>query len=171
VLSAKRACVLDADALTSFSDELQSLIELIQDSTAPTIFTPHSGEFARLFAELRGTGGSKLDRARKAAELSGAVIVLKGPDTIVAHPDGRAAIAANAPPYLATAGSGDVLAGIIGGLLAQGVDGFHAAAIAVWLHGEAGTHCGPGLIAEDLSEALPAVLRKLLGELHSTANQ
>ena len=169
LLSARRACVLDADALTSFSGDPQLLIAGVKNTTEPVIFTPHEGEFARLFGHLRVTGGSKLDRARKAAELSGATIVLKGPDTVVAHPDGRAAIAANAPPWLATAGSGDVLAGIIGGLLAQGVDGFHAAAIAVWLHGEAGAQVGPGLIAEDLPEALPAVLRKLLPELHSTA--
>ncbi len=171
VLSAKRACVLDADALTSFSEETQLLIAGIKNTTYPVIFTPHLGEFAKLFGDLRVTGGSKLERARAAAETSGAIIVLKGPDTVVAHPDGRAAIAANAPPWLATAGSGDVLAGIIGGLLAQGVDGFSAAAMAVWLHGEAGAHVGPGLIAEDLPEALPAVLRKLLAELHSTANQ
>jgi ADP-dependent NAD(P)H-hydrate dehydratase / NAD(P)H-hydrate epimerase len=170
ILSARRACVLDADALTSFSDDPQLLIAGVKNTTESVIFTPHEGEFARLFGPLVGGGGSKLDRARKAAALSGATIVLKGPDTVVAHPDGRAAIAANAPPWLATAGSGDVLAGIIGGLLAQGVDGFHAAAIAVWLHGAAGTQVGPGLIAEDLPEALPAVLRKLLGELHSTAN-
>ncbi len=171
ILSARRACVLDADALTSFSDDLQLLIAGIKDTTGPVVFTPHLGEFARLFGHLRGAGGSKLDHARKAAELSGAIIVLKGPDTVVAHPDGRAAIAANAPPWLATAGSGDVLSGIIGGLLAQGVDGFHAAAIAVWLHGEAGAQVGPGLIAEDLPEALPAVVRKLLGAHHDTANQ
>ena len=170
ILSAHRACVLDADALTSFSSDPQLLIAGIRNTTEPVIFTPHSGEFARLFGHLRGAGG-KLEQARKAAELSGAVIVLKGADTVVAHPDGRAAIAANAPPYLATAGSGDVLAGIIGGLLAQGVDGFHAAAIAVWLHGEAAALVGPGLIAEDLPEALPAVLRKLLPGLHSTTNQ
>jgi len=171
VLSARRACVLDADALTSFSHDLQLLIAAIRNATMPIIFTPHSGEFAKLFGDLRGAGGSKIERARAAAETSGAIIVLKGPDTVVAHPDGRAAVAANAPPWLATAGSGDVLAGIIGGLLAQGVDGFSAAAMAVWLHGEAGAHVGPGLIAEDLPEALPAVLRKLLAEIHSTANQ
>ncbi len=171
VLSAKRACVLDADALTSFSGDLQLLIDGVRNTTKPVIFTPHLGEFAKLFGGLRGAGGSKLERARAAAETSGAIVVLKGPDTVVAHPDGRAAIAANAPSWLATAGSGDVLAGIIGGLLAQGVDGFSAAAMAVWLHGEAGAYVGPGLIAEDLPEALPAVLRKLLAELHSTANQ
>jgi hydroxyethylthiazole kinase-like uncharacterized protein yjeF len=171
VLGAGCACVLDADALTSFGGDIQSLVELTKDSIAPPIFTPHLGEFAKLFGELRGTGGSKLDLARRAAELSGAVIVLKGPDTVVAHPDGRAAIAANAPPWLASAGSGDVLAGIIGGLLAQGVDSFGAAAMGVWLHGEAGNHVGPGLIAEDLPDALPAVLRKLLDGLHSTTNQ
>jgi hydroxyethylthiazole kinase-like uncharacterized protein yjeF len=171
VLSARRACVLDADALTSFSGDLQLLIAGVKNTTRPVVFTPHSGEFARLFDSLRGAGGSKLDRARRAAEISGAIIVLKGPDTVVAHPDGRAAIASNAPPWLATAGSGDVLSGIIGGLLAQGVDGSDAAAMAVWLHGEAGAHVGPGLIAEDLPEALPAVVSKLLAELHSTANQ
>ena len=171
VLSARRACVLDADALTSFADDTQLLIAGVKNTTEPIVFTPHLGEFAKLFGDLSGTGGSKLDRVRTAAEISGAIIVLKGPDTVVAHPDGRAAIATNAPPWLATAGSGDVLAGIIGGLLAQGVDGFSAAAMAVWLHGEAGAHVGPGLIAEDLPEALPAVLRKLLAEIHSTANQ
>jgi hydroxyethylthiazole kinase-like uncharacterized protein yjeF len=171
ILSARRACVLDADALTSFCDNPQLLIAGVKNTTKPVVFTPHLGEFIRLFGHLSGAGGHKLDRARKAAELSGAVIVLKGPDTVVAHPDGRAAIAANAPPWLATAGSGDVLAGVIGGLLAQGVDGFNAAAIGVWLHGEAGAHAGPGLIAEDLPEALPGVLRGLLPELHSTTNQ
>jgi ADP-dependent NAD(P)H-hydrate dehydratase / NAD(P)H-hydrate epimerase len=164
-LAGERAVVLDADAITSFSGHPQRLAEAVQGRRGrATILTPHEGEFSRYFGPLdtQTKVGSKLERARLAAEVSGTVVVLKGGDTVVAAPDGRAAIAANAPPYLATAGAGDVLAGMAAGLLAQGMPAFEAAAAAVWLHGEAGSAAGPGLISEDLPEALPPVYRALL---------
>jgi len=166
-MSAKRSLVLDADALTSFADTPDRLFDAVKDSRDPqVVLTPHEGEFSRLFSDIsnKHTVRSKLGRVRAAAERSGAVVLVKGPDTVVASPDGRATIAANAPPWLATAGAGDVLSGMISGLLAQGVPAFEAASIGVWMHGEAGREAGPGLIAEDLPEVLPAVIRHLYDE-------
>jgi ADP-dependent NAD(P)H-hydrate dehydratase / NAD(P)H-hydrate epimerase len=165
-LSGERAVVLDADAITSFAKSPQRLAAAVKArGERATILTPHEGEFSRYFHALDADTkvGSKLERARCAAERIGAVIVLKGPDTVVAGPDGRASIAANAPAFLATAGAGDVLTGITGGLLAQGMPAFEAASAAVWLHGEAACAFGMGLIAEDLPEQLPGVYRGLFG--------
>jgi hydroxyethylthiazole kinase-like uncharacterized protein yjeF len=166
-MAGDRSVVLDADALTSFAGNLWALVSAMRgQSGGTTVLTPHDGEFARLFKELPAVSNadSKLAKARLAAEHTDAVVILKGPDTVVAAPDGRAAIAENAPPWLATAGSGDVLAGFVGGLLAQGMPGFEAACAAVWLHGACAAEFGPGLIAEDLSEMVPRVYRRLFAD-------
>ena len=165
-LSGERTVVIDADAITSFAKSPQRLATALKErGERATILTPHEGEFSRYFHTLDADTkvGSKLERARRAAELIGAVVLLKGPDTVVAGPDGRASIAANAPAFLATAGAGDVLTGITAGLLAQGMPAFEAASAAVWLHGEAACAFGLGLIAEDLPEQLPGVYRALFG--------
>lgn len=180
-LASQAAVVLDADALTSYAQMRSATDQAVAfgftgrasgtfvvpddlfraiaaKSAGSVVLTPHDGEFKRVFGELPG---SKVDRARAAANRSHAIIVLKGPDTVIAHPDGRVVINSNAPPTLATAGSGDVLAGFITALLAQGVNAFEAACAAVWVHGECANRFGPGLIAEDLPDMVPHVIRDL----------
>lgn len=159
-LSGGRACVLDADSLTAFAGAADALFGAI---SGPCLLTPHDGEFARLFGDaVPGVEAGRPARVRAAAAQGGATVLLKGADTVIADPDGRVLINANAPPDLATAGAGDVLAGMCAGLLAQGMAPFEAAGAAVWLHGGAAAAVGPGLIAEDLDRALPGVLRRLL---------
>lgn len=156
VLDSPVPAVLDADALTIVAPAGPAFARRLARRGGPCVLTPHEGEFARLFGDAGGA--SKLQRARAAAAETGAVIVLKGPDTVIASPDGRAAINATGCPALATAGSGDVLGGLVAGLLAQGMPAFEAACAAVWLHGRAGEEREAGLIADDLPEAVPSLL-------------
>lgn len=154
-LEGRMALVLDADAITQASRRPEEAFALIKAREASVVLTPHEGEFARLFPDV---SGSKLERARAAAARSGAVVLLKGPDTVIAHPDGRAAINENGTAALATAGSGDVLSGIIGGLLAGGRPAFEAVSLAAWMHGEAGRIAGLGSIADEIVAALREVI-------------
>ncbi|AYM81302.1 MULTISPECIES: NAD(P)H-hydrate dehydratase [Agrobacterium tumefaciens complex] len=150
-----RAAVLDADAITAFKDYAETLFERVTSGAGKFVLTPHEGEFARLFPDLAADGTlSKIEKAQAASARSGAVLIYKGADTVIAAPDGRALVNTNAPASLATAGSGDVLAGIIGALLAQGAPAFEAAAAGVWLHGQAGHRAGDGMTAEDLAHAV-----------------
>jgi len=167
VLASGAAAILDADALTVFQDDPQSLFGKIKHVA---VMTPHVGEFERLFPGLLKNSASKVAAARTGAARAKAVVLLKGSDTVIAAPDGRAAINANAPATLATAGAGDVLAGFIGGLLAQGMAPFEAASAAAWLHGDAAARFGPGLIAEDLPEILPESLSGLRERLVTPRN-
>lgn len=157
VLGSAAACVIDADALTSFQDDPALLFKQLHGRA---VLTPHEGEFERLFPGLLAGAANRIEAARAAAKRANAVVLLKGPDTVIADPAGNAAINTNAPADLATAGSGDVLAGIAAGLMAQGLDAFAAARSAAFLHGACGRIAGPGLIAEDLPEALPAALAR-----------
>ena len=153
------ALVIDADALTVFRDDPAVLFSALDRDD---VLTPHVGEFERVFPGLLASSPERVTAARKAAERAGAVVLLKGPDTVVAAPDGRVCVNTRTTPWLATAGSGDVLSGFIGGLLAQGMETFEAAAAAVWIHSQAALNFGPGLIAEDLPDLAPAVLKDLL---------
>jgi NAD(P)H-hydrate epimerase len=155
-LKAKRPTVIDADGLTNFADDPDKFFKSLH---ADCVLTPHEGEFAKLF----GAGDSdKLSRTRDAAKRAGCIVLLKGAKTVIASPDGKAVINRNAPPWLATGGSGDVLAGMILGLIAQKMPPFEAAAAAAWMHGQIAATHGPGLIAEDIVEGIPAVLSKIL---------
>jgi hydroxyethylthiazole kinase-like uncharacterized protein yjeF len=159
VLAARRHLILDADGITSFADEPRHLFGQIEGQV---LLTPHEGEFRRLFPGIESDGG-KVARVRQAAALSGATVLLKGPDTVIAAPDGRAVINVHATSGLATAGSGDVLAGIAGGLMAQGLTAFAAAAAAAWLHGDcARRFARPGLIAEDLLNLIPEAMQSVV---------
>ncbi|HXY89820.1 MAG TPA: NAD(P)H-hydrate dehydratase, partial [Xanthobacteraceae bacterium] len=159
---ARRSLVLDADALTSFEGKAGELAKLLK-AAAAAVTTPHEGEFKRLFRKEKQIieNQSKLEKTKLSSRVLGAVVLLKGADTVIAAPDGRAAIVDNAPAWLATAGAGDVLSGFVLGLLAQGMPAFEAASAAAWLHGECARAFGPGLISEDLAEALPGIYRRL----------
>ena len=159
ILDAKKPTVLDADALTSFSDDPSALFARLSDRC---VLTPHEGEFARVFSST----GSRIERVSAAARASGAVVLLKGAETLIAHPNGAVVENPTASPHLATAGSGDVLAGLIVGLLAQGMASLDAAAAGVWVHSEIGTTLSIGLIADDMPECVP-VVRKHLATLSS----
>ncbi len=152
----ERGIVLDADVFSAFADSAETLFELSKASAGQVVITPHEGEFQRLFPGASESGLGKHERAREASKLSGAVVLYKGPDTVIASPDGRAAINTNGGPELATAGSGDVLAGMIAGLLAQGMPAFEAACAGAFMHGGAGKMAGRGSVAEDFVSALAA---------------
>lgn len=159
ILKAQKNCIIDADGITSFSEDRDTLFKAIKNSNSNIVLTPHYGEFKKLFPSLGGK--NKLEAAREAAKMSGAVIVYKGADTVIASPDGKGVINTNAPPTLATAGSGDILSGIITGLIAQGMNSFEAASAGVWIHGASADLHGEGLISEDIIDKIPSILQSL----------
>jgi hydroxyethylthiazole kinase-like uncharacterized protein yjeF len=153
--------VIDADALTVFSEDPEEMFSVLDRDD---VLTPHPGEFERVFPGLLGSSPERISATRAAARRAGAVVLLKGSDTVIAAPDGRAVVNTNGSPWLATAGAGDVLAGFTGGLIAQGLDSFDAACAAVWIHAEAAASFGPGLISEDLPGLVPQVLGRLYAQ-------
>ena len=156
------ALVIDADGLSVFRDDPDELFSVLDRDD---VLTPHPGEFERIFPGVLKRSPERVSAARAAATRAQAVVVLKGPDTVIAAPDGRAAVNLNGTPWLATAGSGDVLAGLIGGLIAQGMDSFEAACAGVWIHAACAEEFGPGLISEDLPDLVPMVLKHLQGRV------
>jgi hydroxyethylthiazole kinase-like uncharacterized protein yjeF len=154
------ALVLDADALSVFRDDPAELFSVLDRDD---VLTPHRGEFERIFPGLLDRTPERISAVRAAAARAQAVVLLKGPDTVIAAPDGRAAVNLNGSPWLATAGSGDVLSGFIGGLIAQGMESFEAACAGVWIHAACADEFGPGLISEDLPDLTPTVLKRLQG--------
>jgi NAD(P)H-hydrate epimerase len=166
-LASLSGVVLDADALTSFSDKPQGLFLLLRQ---PAALTPHEGEFEKIFPGLLSRSSNRVAAGREAAAIAHCTVLLKGPDTVIAAPNGRVIVNTHAPATLATAGAGDVLAGMVGGLMAQGLDSYRAAAAATWLHGEAAFKYGQGLISEDLPEMLPAVFASLKGRKYGHRN-
>ncbi|MEZ6028995.1 MAG: NAD(P)H-hydrate dehydratase [Hyphomonadaceae bacterium] len=172
LLRAGRPSVLDADALSVFADDAEALAlltvngEMVRDNEgqakgAYVVLTPHVGEFERLRPGLLDKSPSRITAAVNTAAMTGCVVLLKGPDTVIAAPDGRAVVNTHATPFLATAGSGDVLAGLVGGLMAQGLSAFDAACAGAWVHGDAGLRAGPGMTSEDLDGSLHETLREL----------
>lgn len=152
------ALVIDADAITVFRDDPEELFSVLD---VDDVLTPHPGEFDRLFPGVLKDSPERITAARRAAQQADAIVLLKGGDTVIAAPDGRVCVNVNGSPWLATAGSGDVLAGFIGSLIAQGMESFEAACAAAWIHAEAADLHGPGLTAEDLPGLAPSILRRL----------
>ena len=158
-LESHKPIVLDADFFTNYANKIDEISHLLGESC---VFTPHEGEFSRFFPELDEKSLDRVAKTRLAAEKTRGIVLLKGAETVISAPDGEVILNHNAPPWLATAGAGDVLAGMILGLISQKMPTFGAASAAAWIHGEAGNICGRGLIAEDLVAAIPSIWKEIL---------